>query len=134
VSNLKWGEPLIPRTEFGSEEEQDKEKSKGRDDETRKYPSDTDYIIAMLTDIMEHVDKTYKEGDTGVKIRIDGLVMTIDELLAVAMSDAMKAVFSMAFVFLYLFFHMQSCLLAALGMGIIALSFPFTAVITNGIL
>jgi protein dispatched 1 len=60
--------------------------------------------------------------------------MTIDELIATAMGDALKAVFSCLFVFMYLNFHTQSCMISCLGMGIIVLSFPFTAIITNGIL
>jgi len=84
-------------------------------------------------DIIDHSEKNYKESDTGAQIRIDGIVMFLDELMAVALGDALKAIFSCLFVFLYLNFHTHSCFLSALGMGIIVLSFPFTAVITNGI-
>lgn len=84
-------------------------------------------------DIIDHSEKNYKESDTGAQIRIDGIVMFLDELMAVALGDALKAIFSCLFVFLYLNFHTHSCFLSTLGMGIIVLSFPFTAVITNGI-
>jgi predicted RND superfamily exporter protein len=84
-------------------------------------------------DIMKHAEDNYSSDD-GVKIRIDGVVMTIDELISTALSDALKAILSCTFVFLYLNFHTRSCFISALGMGIIILSFPLTAVITNGIL
>ena len=45
----------------------------------------------------------------------------------------MKAFFSMTFVFFYLNVHLQSCFLSCVGLAIIMLSFPFTALITNGI-
>lgn len=117
-----------------SKELYEADEEKGREDITRTYPDDKDKVIAFLMDVIDHADKNYKEDDTGIKIRIDGLVMTIDELIATAMSDALKAIFSCLFVFLYLNFHTQSCMISCLGMGIIVLSFPFTAIITNGIL
>ena len=54
--------------------------------------------------------------------------------MTLALSDAMKAFFSMTFVFIYLNIHLQSCILSCLGMGIIIMSFPFTVVITNAVL
>jgi len=124
---MKYGKPLVK----SSEAEVDKDKQ--REDSSRTYPDDKDYAIAFITDIMKHAEENYSTED-GVFVRIDGVVMTIDELLATALSDALKAIMSCTFVFLYLNIHTRSCFLSALGMGIIVLSFPLTAVITNGIL
>lgn len=107
---------------------------KAKKDADRAYPTDTDALVAFLTDVISHVEEKFVESDTGVKVRIDGFILAIDDFINLALSDALKALFSLAFVFLYLNFHLQSCCLSGLGMGIIVLSFPFTVIITNGIL
>lgn len=121
-----YGTPLVP-TKLSDADE-------GKKDADRAYPTDTDALVAFLTDVISHVEEKFVESDTGVKVRIDGFILAIDDFINLALSDALKALFSLAFVFLYLNFHLQSCCLSGLGMGIIVLSFPFTVIITNGIL
>jgi hypothetical protein len=114
--------------------ERDQEVDKDKKDSDLVYPKDDDKVRAYIKDILNTIDDRFNESTVGIKMRIDGVVLSYDEFLELAMSDAMKALFSMTFVFIYLNIHMQSCILSCLGMGIIMLSFPFTAIITNGIL
>jgi hypothetical protein len=99
----------------------------------RTYPTDNETAIAFLKDVIAHMAKEYPTSETGVKLRVDGFILAIDDFLALIISDLLKAVFSVTFVFLYLNFHLQSCFLSCLGMGIIIFSFPFTVIITHGI-
>jgi predicted RND superfamily exporter protein len=103
-------------------------------DEDRKYPDDIDYASAYVKDVLAWVDEKYPASATKVNIRIDGIFMTVDKIMEVALEDTSKAFFSVVFVGMYLNFHMRSCFLASLGMGLIVLSFPFTAFICNAIL
>jgi hypothetical protein len=109
------------------------EADEGKPDPEKKYPSDSDTVIAFLKDLISHVKETHDESDTGVKVRVDGIVLALEDFIGLALSDTMKALFSVTFVFLYLNFHLQSCILSCLGMGIIIFSFPFTVIITNAI-
>lgn len=77
---MRWGAPMVSKFDKGEEEDK-----KGREDITRTYPDDKDKAIAYLKDIMAHAKDNYPESDTGVEIMIDGLVMTIDELIATAL-------------------------------------------------
>lgn len=99
---------------------------------------DMDQYKAFVKDIMktfrEDNDKFNENADTQMQVDVDSFVVTIDEFLALVMADGLKAFISMTFVFCYLNVHLQSCWLSCVGMGIIILSFPFTAIITNGIL
>jgi hypothetical protein len=76
------------------------------DDKSRTYPTDNDKSIAFLKDVIDHLDTTFPESETGVKVRVDGFILAIDDLLSLVMSDGLKAIFSVCFVFLYLNFHL----------------------------
>lgn len=94
-------------------------------------PTDDQTIKAFVKDLQEIVETT----DTlGFSAHVDSLAIAIDKFLWLVISDALKAVFSMTFVFIYLNIHLQSCSLSCIGMGIIILSFPATVMVTNGIL
>jgi protein dispatched 1 len=54
--------------------------------------------------------------------------------LDLVIKDAYFAFYSLFFVFIYLWYHLGSFFLANIGISIIVFSFPFTAVIVNGIL
>ena len=69
-----------------------------------------------------------------MRVDVESFAVTIDDFINMVMADGMKAFMSMTFVFIYLNVHLQSCWLSCVGMGIIIMSFPFTAIITNGIL
>lgn len=126
MTNLTLGFPFVePKLNKVDEDKPD--------DDSRTYPTDNDKAIAFLKDVMDHIETNFPESETGVKVRVDGFILAIDDFLALVMSDGMKAIFSVGFVFLYLNFHLQSCFLSCLGIGIIIFSFPFTVVITNGI-
>ena len=126
VTNLKFGTPLVSN--------KDREVDEDKQDKDLKYPEDNDKIVAFLNDILNIIDADFQESKIGMQMRVDGIILAIDDFMALALSDALKALFSMSFVFIYLNIHMQSCVLSCLGMGIIVLSFPFTVIITNGIL
>lgn len=48
--------------------------------------------------------------------------------------DMFYAIFSVMFVFVYMYYHLKSTFLAIIAMLIILLSFPLTVLITEGIL
>jgi len=125
VSGLTYGTPFVPAALTKVDE--------GKSEEELRFPTDNDAVVAFLKDVIEFAEISYPEGSTGVKVRIDGIALAIEDFIGLALSDTLKALFSMAFVFLYLNFHLQSCFLSCLGMGIIVLSFPFTVIITNAI-
>ena len=50
-----------------------------------------------------------------------------------ANSDTAWAVFSVLFVFIYFIYHLESVTLASVGIVLILFSFPFTAIIAQGI-
>lgn len=93
-------------------------------------PTDSETIYAFMMDIQDIVDAK----DLGFSAQFDSFAISIDDFIMLVLNDALKAVLSMAFVFMYLNFHLQSCTLGVLGMGIIVLSFPATVIVTNGIL
>jgi hypothetical protein len=97
-----------------------------------------DQYKAFVKDIMnifaEDNEEFKKNPETQMQVDVDSFVVTIDDFLDMVMADAFKAFISMVFVFCYLNIHLQSCWLSSVGMGIIILSFPFTAIITNGVL
>ena len=125
ITNLTLGFPLVPPKLSKVDED--------KPAKDHKYPGDNETAIAFLKDVISHMDTKFPISDTGVKLRVDGFILAIDDFLALVISDLLKAVFSVTFVFLYLNFHLQSCFLACLGMGIIVFSFPFTVIITHGI-
>jgi len=98
VTNLSYGTPLVSKKLT----KVDKDKPA----EELTYPEDNDKIIAFLKDVIDMVEEKYPESSSGIKVRVDGFILAIDDFLAVAMSDALKALFSMTFVFLYLNFHL----------------------------
>ena len=57
-----------------------------------------------------------------------------DDLLIMLITDAFLIIFALLFVFLYFVYNLSSCFLSAAGISIIFLSFPATAVVTDGIL
>ena len=61
------------------------------------------------------------------------IMQTIRVFLSLVVGDAMLAVYSLLFVFAYLWWHLESLFLAFIGIFIICTSFPVTACITNGI-
>jgi hypothetical protein len=99
---------------------------------------DMDQYKAFVKDIMktfrEDNDEFKKNPETQMQVDVDSFVVTIDDFLDMVMADGLKALISMTFVFCYLNVHLQSCWLSCVGMGIIILSFPCTAIVTNGIL
>ena len=125
VSALTYGTPFVPAALTKVDEDKSAEEL--------TFPTDSDAVVAFLKDVIEHVDTEFLEGETGVKVRIDGIVLALEDFIGLALSDTLKALFSFTFVFLYLNFHLQSCFLSCLGMGIIVFSFPFTVIITNAI-
>lgn len=56
-----------------------------------------------------------------------------DDILELLSVDASLVIVAFIFVFTYFVFNLGSVLLSAVGISIIFLSFPITAVITNGI-
>lgn len=54
--------------------------------------------------------------------------MVFNDLLV---EDSLKAMVSIVFVYLYMNFHLRSCLLSLVGISIIILSFPITVIINS---
>lgn len=97
-----------------------------------------DQYKALVKDVMKIIkndnEEYKKDPTTQMQVDVDSFIVTIDEFLDMVMMDALKAFISMTFVFCYLNVHLQSLWLSCVGMGIIILSFPFTAIITNVVL
>lgn len=75
MSSLRYGGPIY------SPKENKVDDDKGRLDETRKFPSDDDYVFAFINDIIDHIDKTYKSStDQSIKVRIDASSMMMDNI------------------------------------------------------
>jgi len=98
MSMFNYGTPLVPTSKSDADE--------GKEAKDKAYPDDTDALVAFLTDVINHFDEKFTESETGVKVRIDGFVLAIEDFINLALSDALKALFSMTFVFLYLNFHL----------------------------
>lgn len=60
-------------------------------------------------------------------------VTFLDEVLTLLYVDMAIVLVALLFVFFYFVFHLKSKFLAAVGISIIALSFPFSAVIVQGL-
>lgn len=56
-----------------------------------------------------------------------------DEIETILFGDMLLIAGSIMFVFLYFWLHLESKFLALIGMSIIFLSFPFSAVLVQGI-
>jgi hypothetical protein len=39
--------------------------------------------VAWLKDIMDHVDLKFPESETGFKLRVDGIILTFDEIMQI---------------------------------------------------
>lgn len=81
---------------------------------------------------IENVKKDLDDGeltndllDHGVEVLYFFPVIAFQEILNVLMHDGMLAIGSVAFVFLYMYFHSSSAFIAAAGMLHIVMSFPF---------
>jgi len=79
LSMMVYGTPIVPER-IGKVDEDLMDI-----DKDRKYPEDSDYAKAYIKDVIDYVSENYKEEDTKVQIRIDGLVMTVDEIMEVAL-------------------------------------------------
>jgi hypothetical protein len=99
----------------------------------RKYPDDTDYLYALVSDLDDFAQEKFPSSETGFTVRVDSMAVTFEKLMSVVEMDTAKALFSCIFVWIWLTFHMQSCMLSSLGMAVILLSFPFTSFIAYGI-
>mmetsp|Transcript_2148 Transcript_2148/g.3212 ORF Transcript_2148/g.3212 Transcript_2148/m.3212 type:complete len:259 (+) Transcript_2148:706-1482(+) len=73
------------------------------------------------------------ETGSNFEVNLASFLITFDELMEVVLGDALKALFSMAFVFFYLVFHLKSKFLALIGVSIIVISFPITLLLTEGV-
>ena len=98
-----------------------------------------DQYKSFVLDIQENFrkdndDYNKKNPEAQMRVDVESFVIATDDFSNMIMADGMKAFMSLTFVFIYLNIHLQSCWLSCVGMGIIVFSFPFTAIITNGIL
>jgi hypothetical protein len=125
---------LVTGSPFVSPSENKVDKDKLKLDDTRVYPEDTDVIHAYIEDVKDHIEKNFPEGTVGFKVRVDSMAVQMDNIMGLFIADSFKAINSCIFVWIFLTQHMQSCMLSSLGMGLILLSFPFTAFIVNYIL
>jgi predicted RND superfamily exporter protein len=71
--------------------------------------------------------------DTGMSAGMVNIMQTIKVFLSLVIKDAYFALYSLTFVFCYLYWHLSSIFLAFIGILIIIFSFPFTACITYGL-
>jgi len=135
-------EVVIPKVEylmtmftFGTPINSPKEAEVDKDlsdiDPKRKFPSDLDYVFTYIRDVKEMIKEKYPEGDTDFVARIDTLAMLMDNMMKVVEKDGSMVMFSILFVWAFITYHTQSCMLSSLAMAIVLLSFPFTAFITN---
>jgi len=90
-----------------------------------------DYVFTYIRDVKEMIKEKYPEGDTDFIARIDTLAMLMDNMMKVVEKDGSMVMFSILFVWAFITYHTQSCMLSSLAMAIVLLSFPFTAFITN---
>lgn len=91
-----------------------------------------DRIKAWAKDVKKAAKDNSVDG--GYKISLWATVLLFDEIAEILNQDFAFAIFSVTFVYFYLSFHLRSCWLAAVGVSLILLSFPFTVVVTEGIL
>ena len=91
------------------------------------------YVNKTNDAIMEIVGRDGVADETGMSGGMVNLMQTLRVFFALVINDAYFAFYSLAFVFLYLWYHLGSFFLANIGIGIIIFSFPFTACICNGI-
>ena len=75
-------------------------------------------------------------NQVGLMVELDTtLINEIEKVvLDVLAQDALKAVFSIFFVFFYLNVHLKSFMIAGVGISIIIFSFPVTVLITEFVL
>jgi len=79
MSQFVFGTPL--RSEVDAKPDEDLTPT----DEDRKYPDDIDYASAYVKDVLEWTEANYPSSDTKVAIRIDGIFMTVDKIMEVAL-------------------------------------------------
>lgn len=75
----------------------------------------------------------YKEDPTGFKIYQINHLVFLQGVQDTLFGGMIWITFSVAFVFSYFVYHIGSVFLATLGMFLIAISFPLTVIITNGV-
>lgn len=93
-----------------------------------------EYFKNFAKMIGEEASDNFEEKNVGFLIRSDSFVLTSDEFLTMAITDAAMSIFAILFVFGYLNIHLKSCFLSFIGIMIILFSFPVTVFITNMIL
>ena len=78
----------------------------------------------------------YTEKNTpevlGFSAQMFSFVTFLDEILLLLFADMAIILIAMLFVFCYFVFHLKSKFLAGIGISIIMLSFPLSAVIVQG--
>ncbi|CAB9521609.1 dispatched homolog 1 [Seminavis robusta] len=118
---LFWGGPLTDRGNLTAEE---KEEADENDDEQRK-----DYIIDNHLDNMN--DQASDDKHPTVNSYYFMVALIVDVILEIVQQDAMKAIASLVFVFLWLFINTGSWFLAGVGIFEIFFSIPVAWFIFN---
>lgn len=69
----------------------------------------------------------------GFQAQMFSFVSILDEILVLLYVDMAFIIVAMMFVYCYFVFHLKSKFLSSVGISIIFLSFPFSAVIVQGL-
>lgn len=95
-----------------------------------------DFKKAFVKDIQNFIKADLDPKVVGFKTDMDSKLINDIELVIkdILGKDAVKAVASILFVFMYLNFHLKSFFIASVGITIIILSFPVTILITEFVL
>jgi len=102
-------------------------------DVSDRYVEQQKYATDVLVSQLKQLRADYGE-DSIVKPDLVGQLPLWEEFETLLNNDASFAGFSVIFVFCFFIFHLKSFFLAFVGIMIILFSFPFTVLITEGVL
>jgi hypothetical protein len=125
MSILKYGKPMVKPKDNKVDEDKDKM------DDTRTHPDDVHVAMAFVKDAEKMIETDYPEDTAKFAVYLDSMSLLFENIMELFMTDTFRAVFSMLFVWGFITYHTQSCMLSSLGMGVILLSYPATAFITS---
>ena len=91
------------------------------------------YVLDFYNDIIDNMKEKYKEDKTGFKIYQINQLVFLQGVADTLWGGMIFISCSIVFVYGYFVYHLGSVFLASLGLFLIALSFPLTVIITNGV-
>lgn len=86
-----------------------------------------EYVEAFIESIQKNITEQFPPDETGFEVSMFNAFITRNIFRTLVKTDTNYAVFSVAFVFSYLIYHLGSIYLAFIGITIILFSFPVTS-------